>query len=150
MEVGLHRVKVKPDNTITTFPTAKFLEYTFKNWRGMQESGDEELKEESFYLFLQLNLLMKFLNELSHLVLLKDYLKNKNIELKEANASLGKEDINRRSLTNLGCFRIYIKNYLEKHPNKTRYDIISKTASHKTNTAPIEVYAFTNTTKWKE
>ena len=45
MEVGLHRVKVKAwDNTITTFPTAKFLEYTFKNWRGMQESGGRRIK----------------------------------------------------------------------------------------------------------
>ena len=60
MEVGLHRVKVKAwDNTITTFPTAKFLEYTFKNWRGMQKVVEEELKEELFYLFLQLSLLTR-------------------------------------------------------------------------------------------
>ena len=59
MEVGLHRVKVKAwDNTITTFPTAKFLEYTFKNWRECKKV-EEELKEELFYLFLQLNLLTK-------------------------------------------------------------------------------------------
>ena len=78
MEVGLHRVKVKAwDNTITTFPTAKFLEYTFKNGEECKKVVDEELKEELFYLFLQLNLLMKILKELSHLVLLKDYLKNK-------------------------------------------------------------------------
>ena len=45
MEVGLHRVKVKAwDNTITTFPTAKFLEYTFKNWRGMTEAGGRRIK----------------------------------------------------------------------------------------------------------
>ncbi len=84
---------------------------------------EEELKEELFYLFSSIKFINEnFLKELSHLVLLKDYLKNKSIELKEANASLGNEDINRRSLTNLGCFRIYIKNYLEKHP-KIRQDM---------------------------
>ena len=45
LEVGLHRVKVKAwDNSITTFPTAKFLELTFKNWRNMQESGGRRIK----------------------------------------------------------------------------------------------------------
>ena len=45
LEVGLHRVKVKAwDNSVTTFPTAKFLELTFKNWRNMQESGGRRIK----------------------------------------------------------------------------------------------------------
>ena len=45
MEVGLHRVKVKAwDNTIATFPTSKFLELTFKNWRGMKDSGGRRIK----------------------------------------------------------------------------------------------------------
>ena len=36
LEVGLHRVKVKAwDNSITTFPTSKLLELTFKNWRNI-------------------------------------------------------------------------------------------------------------------
>ena len=153
MEVGLHRVKVKAwDNTITTFPTAKFLEYTFKNWRGMQESGGRRIKRRIILSVSSIKFINEnFLKELSHLVLLKDYLRNKSIELKEANASLGNEDINRRSLTNLGCFRIYIKNYLEKHP-KIRQDMTLLVRQLPINQygLPIEVYAFTNTTKWKE
>ena len=153
MEVGLHRVKVKAwDNTITTFPTAKFLEYTFKNWRGMQESGGRRIKRRMILSISSIKFVDEnFLKELSHLVLLKDYLKNKNIELKEANASLGNEDINRRSLTNLGCFRIYINNYLEKHP-KIRQDMTLLVRQLPINQygIPIEVYAFTSTTKWKE
>ncbi len=153
MEVGLHRVKVKAwDNTITTFPTAKFLEYTFKNWRGMQESGGRRIKRRIILSISSIKFIdEKFLKELSHLVLLKDYLKNKNLELEEANASLREEDINRRSLTNLGCFRIYIKNYLEKHP-RIRQDMTLLVRQLPINQygLPIEVYAFTSTTKWKE
>ena len=45
LEVGLHRVKVKAwDNSITTFPTSKLLELTFKNWRNMKESGGRRIK----------------------------------------------------------------------------------------------------------
>ena len=153
MEVGLHRVKVKAwDNTITTFPTAKFLEYTFKNWRGMQESGGRRIKRRIILSISSIKFVNEsFLKELSHLVLLKEYLKSKNMELKEANAYLGEKDINRRSLTNLGCFRIYINNYLEKHP-KIRRDMTLLVRQLPINQygLPIEVYAFTNTTKWKE
>ena len=47
LEVGLHRVKVKAwDNSITTFPTSKLLELTFKNWRRMKESGGRRIKRE--------------------------------------------------------------------------------------------------------
>ena len=153
MEVGLHRVKVKAwDNTITTFPTAKFLEYTFKNWRGMQDSGGRRIKRKLILSISSIKFVNEnFLKQLSHLVLLKDYLKNKNIELSKANASLSEGDINRRSLTNLGCFRIYIKNYLEKHP-KIRQDMTLLVRQLPINQygLPIEVYAFTNTTKWKD
>ena len=153
MEVGLHRVKVKAwDNTITTFPTAKFLEYTFKNWRGMQDSGGRRIKRKIILSISSIKFVNEnFLKQLSHLVLLEDYLKSKNIELNEANASLSEGDVNRRSLTNLGCFRIYIKNYLEKHP-KIRQDMTLLVRQLPINQygLPIEVYAFTNTTKWKE
>ncbi len=153
MEVGLHRVKVKAwDNTITTFPTAKFLEYTFKNWRGMQDSGGRRIKRKLILSISSIKFVNEnFLKQLSHLVLLKNYLRNKNIELNKANESLSEGDINRRSLTNLGCFRIYIKNYLEKHP-KIRQDMTLLVRQLPINQygLPIEIYAFTNTTKWKD
>ncbi len=153
MEVGLHRVKVKAwDNTITTFPTAKFLEYTFKNWRGMQDSGGRRIKRKLILSISSIKFVNEnFLKQLSHLVLLESYLRNKNIELNKANASLSEGDINRRSLTNLGCFRIYIKKYLEKHP-KIRQDMTLLVRQLPINQygLPIEIYAFTNTTKWKD
>ena len=80
MEVGLHRVKVKAwDNTITTFPTSKFLELTFKNWRGMQDSGGRRVKRNitislPSIKFVDQNLLNKF----KDLALLEEYLKEKN------------------------------------------------------------------------
>ena len=45
VEVGLHTVTVRSwDNALITFPSAKLLEHTFKNWRGMQDSGGRRIK----------------------------------------------------------------------------------------------------------
>ena len=153
MEVGLHRVKVKAwDNTITTFPTAKFLELTFKNWRGMQDSGGRRIKRKIIIAlpsvqFLDENLLKK----LGNLELIEDYLNNKNLELNAANISKKEGDINKRTLTNIGCFRIYIRNYLNKHPH-LRKDMTMLVRQLPINQygLPLEIYAFTNTIKWDE
>jgi len=45
LEIGLTTVKVRNfDNTITTVPTQSLINESFKNWRGMQESGGRRIK----------------------------------------------------------------------------------------------------------
>ena len=45
IDVALHTVKVQNwDKTITTIPTHKLIETSFKNWRGMQEGGGRRIK----------------------------------------------------------------------------------------------------------
>ena len=85
LEVGLHRVKVKAwDNSVTTFPTAKFLELTFKNWRNMKESGGRRIKRNiiiktSSIKFFDNNLLKK----ISSLKFISKYIQKKKIKYKE-------------------------------------------------------------------
>jgi len=44
LEIGLTTVKVQNfDNTITTLPTQSLINDSFKNWRGMQESGGRRM-----------------------------------------------------------------------------------------------------------
>ena len=151
MEVGLHRVKVKAwDNTITTFPTSKFLELTFKNWRGMKDSGGRRIKRKiiltlSSIRFIDENLIKK----LSQLTLIENYLIEKKIELEEENKKRKKGNINRRTLTNIGCFRIYIRKYLENHPfiNKSMTLLVRQLPINQYG-LPIEIYTFTSTTDW--
>jgi len=152
IEVGLHRVKVKAwDNTITTFPTSKFLELTFKNWRGMTESGGRRIKRK---LIINLSSI-KFIDErlsdkLYELSLLEDYVKEKKIELNKENNKKKVGNINRRTLTNIGCFRIYLKKYLENHPkiNKDMTLLVRQLPISQYG-LPIEIYTFTSTTNWK-
>ena len=45
IDMALHTVKVQNwDKTITTIPTHKLVEVSFKNWRGMQDSGGRRIK----------------------------------------------------------------------------------------------------------
>ena len=45
IDVALHTVKVQNwDKTITTIPTYKLIADSFKNWRGMAESGGRRIK----------------------------------------------------------------------------------------------------------
>lgn len=44
-EIALTTVKVRNwDNTITTIPTYALISDSFKNWRGMQQSGGRRIK----------------------------------------------------------------------------------------------------------
>ncbi len=152
LEVGLHRVKVKAwDNTITTFPTSKFLELTFKNWRGMQDSGGRRIKRQIIISLPSIKFINEtLLNKLENFTILNNYLKNKKIELNKINLSQN-DDINKRNLTNIGCFRIYLKKYLENHP-KLKKDMTMLVRQLPINQfgLPIEIYTFTNTTNWKD
>jgi miniconductance mechanosensitive channel len=45
VDIALNTVKVqKWDRTFTVIPTHRFLEHSFKNWRGMQASGGRRIK----------------------------------------------------------------------------------------------------------
>ena len=76
IEVALHTVKVRNwDKTITTIPVRKLITDSFKNWRGMQETGGRRIKR-ALYLDQRS---VRFLDDaeirrLEDFVLLDDYL----------------------------------------------------------------------------
>ncbi|PPR26793.1 MAG: Miniconductance mechanosensitive channel YbdG [Alphaproteobacteria bacterium MarineAlpha9_Bin4] len=151
LEVGLHRVKVKAwDNSVATFPTSKLLDLTFKNWRNMKESGGRRIKRDiiiktSSIKFADETLLKK----ISSIDLLKQYISKKTKEIeKENNIPESNKNI-KRKLTNVGCFRIYIKKYLEnnKNINKKMTLMVRQKALNQYG-LPLEIYAFTSNTDW--
>jgi len=59
--------------------------------------------------------------------------------------------INSRHLTNLGTFRAYITEYLKHHPDiRSDMTLMVRQLGYEGEGIPIELYAFTNTTKWSE
>ncbi|MDD9972157.1 MAG: mechanosensitive ion channel [Myxococcales bacterium] len=117
LDISLNTVKVQNwDKTISTIPTYALISESFKNWRGMQESGGRRIKRA---LYLDMNsvrfLRPEDLEHLKRIEILRDYLDRK---LEEIGTGDGDEAVrvNRRRLTNLGTFRAYVEAYLQAHP----------------------------------
>jgi miniconductance mechanosensitive channel len=119
IDIALHTVKIQNwDKTISVIPTYKLVDGTFKNWRGMQESGGRRIKRAinldiTSIRFCDEAMLQKF----ERFELLQTYLAAKKKELAEYNANHNtKELINGRNLTNVGTLRAYILAYLQNNP----------------------------------
>ena len=154
IDIALHTVKVQNfDKTITTIPTKKLISDSFRNWRGMQESGGRRIKR-SLYLDQQS---IRFLTDaerhrLDRFALLDGYLPAKEAELEAWNASLpgGERDVvNRRRVTNIGTFRAYVERYLRRHPGIHQgMTLMVRQLAPTSDGLPLELYCFTNTTAW--
>ncbi len=152
IDVALHTVKIQNwDKTITTIPTHRLISESFKNWRGMSESGGRRIKRA---IHLDMNT-VRFLSDqevekFRTFSLLRDYVERKQEELAQYNQALGDTaNVNLRRLTNLGTFRAYIWNYLRHHPAiHDQMTVLVRQLQPGANGIPIEIYAFTNTTDW--
>ena len=156
VDVQLHTVKVQNwDKTITTIPTHRLITDSFKNWRGMSQSGARRIKRA---LFIDVSSIrFQTQDEVDHFTrfaLLKDYIGDKEQELVDYNSGLKEEvgaDVNRRRLTNAGTFRAYAFNYLKNHPRiHDGMTLIVRQLSPGPEGLPLEIYCFTNTTEWAD
>jgi len=156
IDIALHTVKVQNwDKTITTIPTYRLISESYKNWRGMSESGGRRIMRA---LYLDQNS-VEFLtpdqqSALTRFAALAPYMKAKRAELKRWNEGLeqrGINPVNRRALTNLGTFRAYIQAYLETHPHihQDRTLLVRQLAPG-AGGLPIEIYCFTSTVAWND
>ncbi len=155
VDIALHTIKVRNwDKTITVIPTHKLIDQSFKNWRGMQESGGRRIKRSihidiSSIRFCDESMLARF----EKIILLKPYLEEKQKELKEDNQARGVDQetnvINARRLTNIGTFRAYVGAYLRNsskiHQNMT---FLVRQLQPDPTGIPIEIYVFSTDTAW--
>lgn len=154
IDIALNSVRVQNwDKTITVIPTHKFLDHSFKNWRGMQDSGGRRIKR-SFHIDMST---IRFLTDqeierFGRFALLKDYIERKAAELEEYNRfhAAGPEDVaNARRLTNVGTLRAYITAYLRQHPKiHQQMTFLVRHLEPTPEGLPIQVYVFSNDTKW--
>lgn len=154
LEIALHNVKVQNwDKTITMIPAHKFLENSFKNWRGMQESGGRRIKRSIHLDLTSIRFLtQEDIHKFMQIALLKDYLLQKQIELSEANSIVNsglEGGVNFRRLTNVGTFRAYVKEYLKRHPKiNQNMTIMVRQMSPEAEGLPLEIYVFASDTRW--
>jgi miniconductance mechanosensitive channel len=154
IDVALYTVKVQNwDKTITTIPTHRLISDSFKNWRGMSESGGRRIKRSINVDVNSIRVLTD--TEVKHFkdfALLKDYIAAKEADLNAYNEAIGEPGeagVNLRRLTNIGTFRAYIHSYLKHHPKiHDQMTLIVRQLQPGAEGLPIEVYAFTNDTDW--
>ena len=154
IDVALTTVKVQNwDKTITTIPAYALISDSFKNWRGMQESGGRRIKraihidmqtvkfctEDMLTRFAKIQYISQYIQKK------KDELARHNTEQKVDNSSLA----NGRRMTNLGTFRAYITAYLKNHP-KIHQDMtfLVRQLAPTEHGVPIEIYVFSNDIIW--
>jgi miniconductance mechanosensitive channel len=144
-EIALHVVKIRNfDKTITTIPTYKLIESSFKNWRGMQLSGGRRIKRS---IHIDVNS-MFFCNE--------EFLKKiENIEyVKEFVNKIRNEKL---TVTNMEVFKNYVENYLKQHPkiindihpeNGKKFTFLLRELEPTETGLPFQLYVFTNDNAW--
>lgn len=154
IDISLTTVKVRNwDKTITTVPTYALISDSFKNWRGMSESGGRRIKRSVFIDATSVAFLTEQnLADLRHAALLSDYIEQRVSEINADNSRRGIDtsfQVNGRRLTNLGTFRAYLTAYLADN-NKIHKNMTQMVRQLKSgeNGIPLEVYCFTATTAW--
>ena len=155
IEINLATVKVQNwDKTITTIPTYALISDSFKNWRGMTESGGRRIKRA---LIIKQSCI-RYLNDedierLKQIQLITNYLntRDKNIKTYNLENEIDKSlAINGRNLTNIGVFRKYIQTFLEHHSALNQdMTLMTRQLQPTPQGIPIEVYTFSSDKRWQ-
>jgi miniconductance mechanosensitive channel len=155
-EISLTTVSVQNwDKTISSVPTHALLTDTFRNWRGMEESGGRRIKRS---IHIDMNS-VQFMDDemrarLQKVDFLKDYLAEREREVEEYNQANGIDDsspANGRRLTNLGSFRAYLVHYLHAHPMVSdSMTFLVRQLDPTPQGLPIEIYVFATEQRWAE
>jgi miniconductance mechanosensitive channel len=154
VDIALNSVTVQNwDRTLSVIPTHKFLEHSFKNWRGMQESGGRRIKravhiDQSTIRYLTPEEVEGF----GRWQLLASYIARKREEIETFNRRHPEQEgrvPHVRRLTNVGTFRAYLIEYLKAHP-QIRQDMtfLVRQLAPGPQGLPIEIYVFTGDTRW--
>jgi len=154
IEITLTTVKVQNwDKTITMIPAAAFINESFKNWRGMQESGGRRIKRSVYIDVTSIQFCDdEMIERFKKIQYLRDYIENKLKELEAYNRAHNIDPssvVNGRRLTNIGTYRVYIQNYLQNHPRIHKgLTVMVRQLAPGEYGLPLEIYAFTNDVRW--
>ncbi|MHC4257301.1 MAG: mechanosensitive ion channel family protein [Planctomycetota bacterium] len=154
IDISLTTVKVQNwDKTISTIPAYALISDSFKNWRGMQQSGGRRIKRA---INLDMNTVRfcnpMMLDKFRHIEHIADYIDAKQTEIdayNTANHIDHTELVNGRRMTNVGTFRAYVIAYLKNHPKINQNMTFLVRQLHPTECGlPIEIYVFSSDTVW--
>ncbi|BHH84637.1 membrane protein [Desulforhopalus sp. 52FAK] len=150
IDMSIHSIQVQNwDKTISTIPTYALVSNSFKNWRGMSESGGRRIKRA---INIDIHSIRfcdeQMLTNLSKTSLLTDYINSKREEIEEYNQHHS-HNLSSRRQTNIGVFRAYIIAYLKNnsHLNQEMTFLVRQLAPSE-NGLPLEIYVFSKDQSW--
>jgi miniconductance mechanosensitive channel len=155
IEITITTVKVQNwDKTITTIPTYFLVSDSYKNWRGMQESGARRIRR---HILIDLNSIQfctaEMLERYSQYGYVEDYIAGKESELDKYNKEKKIHPgilINGHRQTNIGVFRAYLTAYLKDNPNLHHdFALMVRQLQPTENGLPLEIYAFSKEQDWE-
>ena len=153
-QIGLTTIKVQNwDKTITSIPSYAIITASFKNWRGMSESGGRRIKRA---IQIDMNSVefctQDMIDRFRKIDDLKDYIDEKQKDLQDWNAKHEIDDsvlVNGRRMTNLGTFRAYLVSYLRNHPMINQdMTFLVRQLPPAADGLPIEIYVFSGDKRW--
>ena len=154
IEITLNTVKVRNwDKTITTIPTYALISDSFKNWRGMSESGGRRIKRS---LHIDVNSIKfctpEMIERFSKIQILRGYVEQKLKEMADHNRENDIDEtvpVNGRRMTNVGTFRAYLVAYLKAHPKIHQHmTFLIRQLQPTDKGLPFEIYVFSNDQRW--
>ncbi|MFT5860804.1 MAG: miniconductance mechanosensitive channel [Flavobacteriaceae bacterium] len=154
-EINISTVKVRNfDNTITTIPTYSFISDSFKNWRGMQESGGRRVMRSIKIQIDSVSFVTpELMARLEKIELIAQFMKERQVEIDTYNKEHGYEGVNSengRRQTNLGLFRRYMEYALQhnEHVNQDMTVMVRQMEPTEFG-LPLQVYCFTMEKNWQ-
>jgi miniconductance mechanosensitive channel len=156
VNINLHTIKIRNfDMTYSIIPTYKIVDVSYKNWRGMKESGARRIMRS---LSVDMNSI-KFCNtemlaRLRKIDLIEPWLKNKIAILEiyqKEHADHYDSPLDGPQITNIEIFRTYIAAYLKNRPDIASEGLPFLVRALAPNPAglPIELYVFTKKIQWE-
>ncbi len=154
LQINLNNVRVQNwDKTIVTIPTYTLLSDSFKNYRGMQETGGRRIKRAIHIKISTIRYLESAeIENLKKIALLAPYIAQREEEIKIYNNEHKIDEevlVNGRRMTNVGLFRAYIKAYALHNPSIHQgLTLLVRQLAPTEHGLPLELYMFTKGTEW--
>lgn len=154
IDITLTTVKVQNwDKTISTIPAHGLITESFKNWKGMSQSGGRRIKRS---IHIDMNSIKfctdEMLAKFKGFEYIREYIEEKGKEIGKENATKGVDGSNLvdgRRLTNVGTFRAYVAAYLHNHPMVNQdMTFLIRHLKPTPKGLPIEIYVFCNDKVW--
>jgi miniconductance mechanosensitive channel len=147
-DITLTSVKIQnADKTISVIPAYSLFTDSFKNWRGMQESGGRRIKR---WVNIDMNSIKfctpEMLEKFSNYQYISQYVNEKEKEIQKFNEDQNvnpEYTVNGRRQTNIGIFRAYLMRYLQNRQDiNPEMNLMVRHLQPAENGLPIEIYCF--------